>query len=274
MLIHGYTVDKNLPAFRKAFFLPDILTELDNQFAIWKWVSDMCDLPHLPQTIKDRFSRLLAALSDFFGQEEYRSDWKIDQTVCFEHNAELHKQLLDCEKKINHEMKTKFQCVSYIILELLEIADYTATEQDLSIFLEYLQKQGYLSDCPSNPARQQLRIELHNGKDPKLYYGDQLVAALPDAKNYPLRGFATVAENPASGYLGITVDGHLVNGSAFEIEDTKKRPVKVLLNQMFYVILQEDGSLVHNLRFCTELPSVPVRDVTLNQEDIRWTPME
>ena len=196
MLIHGYTVDKNLPAFRKAFFLPDILTELDNQFAIWKWVSDMCDLPHLPQTIKDRFSRLLAALSDFFGQEEYRSDWKIDQTVCFEHNAELHKQLLDCEKKINHEMKTKFQCVSYIILELLEIADYTATEQDLSIFLEYLQKK--------------------------------------------------------------------VQVFVF----------KVLLNQMFYVILQEDGSLVHNLRFCTELPSVPVRDVTLNQEDIRWTPME
>ena len=168
-------------------------------------------------------------------------------------------------------MKKQFQCLSYIILELMEIADYTATEQDLSIFLEYLQKRGYLTVCPSAPAHQQLIIKLYNGKKPQLYYGDQIVTDLPDAKNYSSREFVTVAEHPAVGYLGITKDGKLVNGSAFIIADTKKRPVKVLLNQMYYVILQEDGTLIHNLRFCTELPSVPIRDVTLSEDRIEWT---
>lgn len=272
MLIKGYTVDKNLPAFRKAFFLPDILSELDHQFALWKWASDMCDLPHLPQNTRDRLSKLLAAMRDFFAGS-HSSNWKIDQVSYFEHNAELQKRLLNWEQKVENKMKARFQCVSYIILELMEIAEYTATEQDASTFLEYLQKQGYCSVYHPDPVYHLLKVKLRDGKNPKLYYGEQIVTELPEAKNYPTRGFATVAEHPSTGYLGITKDGNLVNCSAFVIPSLKKRPVKVLLNQLYYVVLQEDGSLIHNLRFCAELPSVPVRDVVLNKDQIQWTPM-
>lgn len=272
MLINGYTVDKNLPAFRKAFFLPDILSELDHQFAFWKWASDMCDLPHLPQNTKDHLSKLLGALSEFFA-ENYGNNWKIDQATCFEHNVGLQKQLLTWEAKVDNSMKLRFQCLGYIILELMEIAEHTATEQDISTFLEYLQKQGFLPAHHSGPVRHKLTLKLRDGKNPKLYYGEQVVTELPETKNYPTKGFATVAEHPSTGYLGITKDGNLINCSAFVIPALKKRPVKVLMNQMCYVVLQEDGLLVHNLRFFTELPTVPVRDVSLDKDQIQWTPM-
>lgn len=272
MLINGDTVDKNLPAFRNAFFLPDILSELDLQLAFWKWASDMCDLPNLSQNTKDRLSILLDALSEFFA-ESYSNNWKIDQATYFEHNAGLQKQLLTWEAKVDNKMKPRFRCVGYIILELMEIAEYTATGQDISTFLEYLQKNGYLPVDHPIPGRHQLRIKLCDGKNPKLYYGDQIITDLPDAKNYPSKGFATVAEHPITGYLGITKDGTLINCSAFAIPALNKRPVKVLLNQLCYVILHEDGSLLHNLRFCAELPSVPVRDVVLNKDQIQWIPM-
>lgn len=273
MVIHGYTVDNNLPAFRKAFYLPDILTELNNQFAIWKWVVGMRDLPHLSQNIKDRLSKLLAAMSDFFGEKEYSENWKTVLITGIKCNTELQKQILNSEEKIDSRKKSQFYCLSYIVLELMEIADYTATEQDLHIFLEYLQKQDYRSGTSSGFAHQQLRIKLHNEKKPQLYCGDQIVTDLPDGRKNLLGEFVTVAEDPAAGYLGITKDGKLVNGSAFVIPELQKRPVKVLLNQMYYVILQEDGSLTHNLRFCTELPPVPVRDVTLSKDHIQWKPI-
>ena len=272
MLINGYTVDKNLPAFRKAFFLPDILSELDHQFAFWKWASDMCDLPHLPQNAKDRLSILRGALREFFAGN-HSNNWKLDQASYFERNAGLQKQILTWETKVDNKMKPRFRCVGYIILELMEIAEYAATEQDISTFLEYLQKHGYLSVDHPTPERNQLRIKLCDGKKTKLYYGDQIITDLPEAKNYPSKGFATVAEHPITGYLGITKDGTLINCSAFAIPALKKRPVKVLLNQLCYVVLQEDGSLLHNLRFCAELPSVPVRDVILNKDQIQWIPM-
>lgn len=272
MLINGYTVDKNLPAFRKAFLLTDILNELEHQFAFWKWASDMCDLPHLPQNTRDRLSKLLDAMRDFFAGNR-NSNWEIDQVSYFERNTGLQKKLLNWEQKIENKMKARFQCVAYIILELMEIAEYTATEQDASIFLEYLQKQGYFPISRPDPARHMLTLKLSDGKKTKLYYGEQIVTDLPEAKNYPTKGFATVAECSATGYLGITKDGNLVNCSAFVIPALKKRPVKVLLNQLYYVVLQEDGSLIHNLRFCAELPSVPVRDVTLNKDQIQWIPM-
>lgn len=269
MVIHGCTVDNNLPAFRKAFYLPDILTELDNQFAIWRWAGGMRDLPHLPQNTKDRFSRLLAAMKDFFREEKYGTDWKAALITGFACNAELQKQILNSQEKIDSRKESQFYCLSYIVLELMEIADYMATEQDVNIFQEYLQKQGYLSGPPSGLAHQQLRIKLNNGQKPQLYCGNQIVADLPDGR----KNFATAAEDPAAGYLGITKDGKLVNGSAFIIPEPKKRPVKVLLNPMYYVILLEDGSLMHNLRFCTELPSVPVCDVALSKDQIRWKPI-
>ena len=273
MLINGYTVDKNLPAFRKAFFLPDILKELDKRFAIWKWADDMRSLPHLPLETKERLDRLFSALKDFFDEEKCEGNWKINQESCFEHNAGLQKKLLSLEPKVENKMKARFQCAGYIILELMAIAEYSATETDTSIILEYLQNQGFFPVHQPDPERHQLKIKLRDEKNPKLYYGEQIVTDLPESKNYPSRGFATVAEHPSTGYLAITKDGNLVNCSAFVIPALKKRPVKVLLNQLCYVVLQEDGSLIHNLRFCAELPSVPVRDVVLNKDQIQWTPM-
>lgn len=272
MLINGCTVDKNLPAFRKAFLLSDILNELEDQFAFWKWASDMCDLPHLDQDTRNRLSKLLDAMRDFIAGNR-NSNWKINQVSYFEHNTGLQQKLLNWEQKVEHKMKSRFQCVAYIILELMEIAEYTATEQDASIFLEYLQEQGYFPISPPDPARHMLTLKLSDGKKPKLYYGDQIITDLPEAKNYPSKEFATVVEHPSTGYLGITKDGSLVNCSAFVIPASKKRPVKVLLNQLCYVVLQEDGSLLHNLRFCAELPSVPVRDVVLNKDQIEWIRM-
>lgn len=273
MLINGYTVDKNLPAFRKAFLLSDILKELDKRFAIWKWADDMRSLLYLPQKTKERFDRLFSALEDFFGEEKCGGNWKINQVSYFEYNAGLQKNLLSWEQKVENKMKARFQCAGYIILELMEIAEYSATEKDTSIILEYLQKQGYFPISNPDPVRHMLTLKLRDGKNPKLYYGEQIVTDLPEAKNYPSRGFATVAEHPATGYVGITKDGNLVNCSAFIIPPLKKRPVKVSLNQLCYVILQEDGTLIHNLRFCAELPSVPIRDVVLNNDRIQWTPM-
>lgn len=272
MLINGYTVDKNLPAFRKAFLLSDILNELDHQFAFWKWASDMCDLPHLPQNTRDRLSQLLAAMRDFFAGNR-NSNWKIDQDSYFECNTGLQKKLLNWGQKVDDKTKARFLCVAYIILELMEIAEYTATEQDESIFLEYLQKQGYFPISHPDSAHHLLTLKLRDGKNPKLYYGEQIVTDLPEVKNYPSKGFATVAEHPATGYVGITKDGNLVNCSAFVIPPLKKRPVKVMLNQLCYVVLQEDGSLIHNLRFCAELPNVPVRDIILNKDQVQWVPM-
>lgn len=272
MLIKGYTVDKNLPAFRKAFFLPDILSELEQQFAFWKWASDMCDLPYLPQNVKDRLSMLLSALGEFFS-ENHSNAWNLEQASYFSHNVGLQKQILIWETKLDNKMNPRFRCVGYIILELMEIAEYTATEQDISTFLEYLQKYGYLSVDRPAPERHQLRIELCDEITPKLYYGNRIITDLPSAKNFLLKGFATVAEHPTTGYLGITKDGALINRSAFVIPTLEKRPVKVLMNQMCYVILQEDGSLVHNLHFCTEIPTIPVCDVTLDKDQIQWTPM-
>lgn len=273
MLINGYTVDKNLPAFRKAFFLPDILNELDKRFAIWKWTDDMRSLPHLPQNTRDRLDKLFSALKDCFGEEKCGGNWEIDQASYFEHNTEFLKILLDWDRKVKNQMKVRFQCVAYTILELMEIAEYTATEQDRFSFQEYLQKQGYFPISHSDPVLHKLTIKLRDGKYPKLYYGEQIVTELPEARNYPTKGFATVAEHPITGYLGITKDGNLINCSAFVIPALEKRPVKVLMNQMCYVILQEDGSLVHNLRFWTDIPTVPVRDVSLDKDQIQWSPM-
>lgn len=273
MLINGYTVDRSLPAFRKLFFLPDILKELDKEVVILKWANDMRSLPHPPQATKDRLDKLVSALNDFFDAEKCGGNWKIDQATYFAHNAGLQKKLLDWEQKADHKMKARYACAAYIILELMEIAEYTATEQDASDCLEYLQEQNFFPVRHPDPAHHTLKIKLHNGKNPKLYYEGQIVADLPEAKNYPSRGFATVAEHPATGYVGITKDGNLVNCSAFVIPPLKMRPVKVLLNQLYYVILQEDGSLIHNLRFCAELPTVPVRDVILNKDQVQWVPM-
>lgn len=271
MQINGETVDRNLPAFRKAFFLPDILYELDGQFALWKWASDMCDLPHLPQKTKERFSVLRDALKEFFAGN-CSNRWKIDQASYFEHNGRLQKQLLNWEPKVEKRMTPQFRCVGYIILELMEIAEYTAKDEDISTFTEYL-KRDILPAQLSDPVRPQLKVKLRDGKNPKLYYGEQIVSDLPDAKKYRSSVFATVAEHPSTGYLAITKDGKLINCSAFEIPALKKRPVKVLLNQLCYVILQEDGSLIHNLRFCPELPTVPVRDVVLDKDQLQCTPM-
>lgn len=264
MIINGCTVDKNLPAFRKAFFLPDLLHELDYQFAIWKWIGDMCELPHLSQNTKERFAEIKNAMRDFF-ENAKGNDWTIDATSYSETRGGFMNHLRKWNQRIKPEMNVQFQSLCYIILELMAVAGYSATTQDESTFLAYLDKHDYfLTQC--------LEIKLRGGKYPQLYYGDQMVTELPNTNRYPSRGLATMTEHPNVGFLGITEDGYLVNCSAFMIPALKKRPVKVLMNQMNYVILLEDGSLVHNLRFC-EVPSVPVRDISLDRDHMYWTPM-
>lgn len=266
MKLQGYNVDKNLPAFRKWFALSDILEALDHQFAvIWDWINGMCDLPHLPEAA-EQFARVREAMNLYYGDCSGLDTemFRISDSAC---NEALVQQMNQWSENVKPEMLPKYQTMCFVLHGLMDLAEYSSGKEDWEKIREFLEEQElFKKKC--------LSIRMNGKNNPGLYYGNTLVTGLPGADREKNRQFGviTMSAHPDTGYLGISKDGRLINGSAFLISSLEKRPVKVLSNQMCYVILLEDGTLVHNLRF-SKLPEGPVRDVKLVRDQLSWTKM-
>ena len=87
------------------------------------------------------------------------------------------------------------------------------------------------------------------------------------------KGLAYAAAHPDTGYLGITAEGKLKNGSAFDVPPVEKKAVKVCINQGAYAVLYEDGSIAHNLRGLP-LPESPLKTIALAGARLEWETMD
>jgi len=253
-------IGKNLAAFRSAFDIPALLRQLKDPLAHYLWLNEMSQQSYLPEKTLERLEKAGKALGVLCFEESAPVP-----VLTQENDPALYAQLLQWQEDIKQDQKKKYQAVGVWLLSLMAVADRTASEEDTDALLHFLSEEGYLAF--------RLELRLNGKKQPLLYYRDKLVTALPAGEECRRYGWVTGVTDPESGGLGITREGKLDNRSAFPIPTPEKRPVKVLLSRMCYVILLEDGSLLHNLRF-SPLPERGVKDVKLVRDRISWTDME
>lgn len=89
--------------------------------------------------------------------------------------------------------------------------------------------------------------------------------APPDARvkaRYP--DIALTAVDEYTGFLGVTLSGAFVNGSAIDIPEPKKRVVTPLIYRARYALLLEDGTVEHNFPE-VETPKTGVKDMRIDE---------
>lgn len=132
-------------------------------------------------------------------------------------------------------------------------------------------RQQMLSDPPADKAfsegegQRKLSISCSPTEGTILLCGDKTIGRLPMSQRCMKRVPEAISAmyDEDTGYLAITEDGRLINGSMFEIPEVKKKVVKVLISKMNYALLLEDGTVHHNFKYADE-PRRFVYDLALD----------
>ena len=267
MQFNGFLVD-NIGSFRKYFSLKDLLESLDIQVVFLNWLETMLKSGGLDTHTEASIQHIQKA---FFCWIKDLEDSNINQIILSKKETQktsFESMVFRLEKEIIEEKKYSYWTLCFILCELLEISEYKMTEEDEELIYNFFVKQGLLT-------KDILKIHVKKNREVILLFKDNIIAEfLPvNTKLYEEKNIIIVSEHPDCGYLGITKEGKLYNASAYQVPEIQKKAVKVCMNQGGYIILLEDGSIVHNFRF-SNLPIVPMKNIDLYGEQILWELMD
>ena len=247
MKIDGYNVDSP-GSFRKHFSLPALLNFLEQPVVFKAWMKAMADSCTEPSTQK-LLQQLEAAYHCRCSGEDNPDAPDLEELPG---SASENQRLFPAEIAC-------FQNDCYIISLLLEIGQHTVTESDIQAVHAVLR-----------PRRLWMRIS--PGKPPVLCCGEREIEPLPQPQSLPaFPELVSAAQDPDTGFLGITAGGSLVNGSALHVPPVEGKVVKALLRHDRFALLLEDGTVVHNLVPETALPS-KAENIRLTESELICTP--
>lgn len=267
MQFGGYSVD-NIGSFRRHFSMRELLDALDIQVVFGNWLKVILSSGGLEPSAEE----LLREAEEAFycwTQDTYSAEWADQEKwaeLCGADTAACREFLL-WEKEVAEEKRNTYRTLCRMLCCLLAAGGYTASEEEYGLVRSFFEAQGILEKpCLS------LRVE---GNRSRLYFRGEIVEEYAQECSGFCRekGLAYAAAHPDTGYLGITAEGELKNGSAFEVPPTEKRAVKVCINQGAYAVLYEDGSIAHNLHGI-HLPETSLKNIALTGPRLEWETMD
>lgn len=268
MQFDGFSVD-HIGSFRQHFLVADLLEAIDIQIVFANWINSILKSGGLDMATIG----LIREVQDYFDFWTKRADdgglaETMDLSRWQDRNADLCRKFMQWESKIGENNRSAYHSFCMMFCLLLEVGEYSVSSEEEEIIYSFLIRQELV-------ARDLLKVYVMGQNRVSLFCGEQFVTDIPLAKSvfYRENNLVSVAENQDTGYLGITAEGDLLNGSAFELPEIGSKVVKTCINQGAYAILLEDGSIVHNLRDSI-LPEAPVKNIDLFGEQLSWQLME
>lgn len=271
MVFRGYTID-NIAGYRKYFDIEELLRALDGQVVFAHWINEAMESSELEETTASFLASIREAFRSWSLSEENESvqdakDWK-----CLVENLDAAwiKKIDAIEPKKAGKERKCFHNMVYLIVLLFKLANRQMEESDTEVVCDFLcQNFAY------GEKEGQARIFLHNvkGKDGAWYLqnGTKVIR-----KHKAEEGRLSFAKDLVQssvdrhmGSLGVTKEGTVWNASAFVLPKLQKKAVKACISHGHYVILLEDGSIVHNL-IEAETPYEAVVDVALSGTHLVW----
>ena len=271
----------DLTGFKQHFSMDELLLYMKNEVILQIWINELSGKDFLSEEEKWLMGELSSAFTCWRCEKENESIRSITGFACFDQkNNEIFAELL---KEPPAKKQELFRNGCYIIYLLTELGKHVITKEEAADIKEFLRPMGTVEDRKNEDQAQSshnrskemeqtknkyLWICMDNGK-PYLYCQDKMIASLPAPKGLQqFPDLVSAAQDPYTGFLGIDTQGRLVNGSAFPIADIKRKAVKAVLNSMYYAVLLEDGSIVHNIRWETGIPERAV-NIDLTGERLR-----
>lgn len=249
MYIDGYCVD-SLDSFRIHFSLSALLDYLNQPVIFKKWISAIQNTDSVSE--HNNLLELDKAFLHWCNHTE-NPEVKSPEDFIFRHPEN---QIL-----FQNYNKDNNKNLCYILYLLIELSDVILSDQEIQIASEFLASRTSL-----------LRICLDSDGLPVLYQGTRKIDILSRPQNLSqFPELISATQDPDTGFLGISQDGRLVNGSALWIPVLSKKPVKVLLCQNLYAILLEDGSILHN--FLWDPPQIPAENISIQGDRLIATPV-
>lgn len=262
MKLNGFVVE-GITGFRKNFSLNQILDYIDSQVVFMQWLEQL-DKASIGGECASYVEALREAFLCWCQERENSHAVGIDRLLqCFQQNRKLLVAFENWRFELSFEDIKLYENYCYIIILLLQLGDHEATEaevEEIRMFTsrlfgkeEVMLMIQYFHGIPY----------LCNGNRPvSILYADERIK-----KKYGNLVSASLDED--TGFLGVTEEGNLINGSALEISVVGRTVVKALISRNHYVLLHQDGCISHNLEF-TRLPECRVLDVALQGDHLVW----
>lgn len=290
MYFDGYKI-KNLESYRAYFRLRELLKAVDGQLPFQQWLdedligedNELCKLIHDVYNCWAK-SEESEKSKTLFNRDVLKNE--LEKIQGSDLGSQMRK-LLD-EDQDNE----KLACYCCLICLLIQLSEKELPQDDVDYLIQHIAKkypgkknieshqeeqsvycQQMLSDPPADRAfseseeQRKLSISRSPTEGTILLYGDKTIGRLPMSQRCMKRVPEAISAmyDEDTGYLAITEDGRLINGSMFEIPEMKKKVVKALISKMNYALLLEDGTVYHNFK-CADEPRRFVYDIALDDE--------
>lgn len=267
MQFGGYSVD-NIGSFRRHFSLRELLDALDIQIVFGNWLKVILSSGGLEPS-EERLLRKAEEAFYCWTREIYDAEWTghIKWAEPYSADEAVRRKFVLWEKEVAEEKRSRYRILCHMLCCLLEVGGHTASEEEDGLLRGFFEAQGVLE-------KPYLSLRVEEGR-PRLYFRGEIVEeyARECGRLCGEKELVYAAAHQDTGYLGITAEGKLKNGSAFEVRPEGKKAVKVCINQGAYAVLYEDGSIAHNLKGA-HLPEIPLKNIALTGARLEWEAMD
>lgn len=249
----------NIDAFRRNFSLEELIDLVNSETALRLWISQQKELPY-PEEERELLRALETSITCWCSETENEAMTRNSApSYLIKENKTAFELLLS---KIPAGSEKLYWNGCYLFFLLVELGRHVLTPSETAELNHFLSGKFTL-----------LRIGFSGGVPVLLCRARQMC---PLSVPRTISGFpamVTTEWHETSGFLGVDDKGRLVNGSRFHIAVPEKSVVKTQLNAMFYALLLEDGSVLHNL--ARGVPkALRAADISLNGEQLSYTSLE
>lgn len=266
----------NLKSYRMYFRLRELLNAVDRRLPFEQWLDDVLkrEDDELHGLIHDVYN-CWAAPETLFNRAVLVNE--LERIQDSDLGSQM-RQLLDKDRD-----NEKLACYCCLMCLLIRLSGKKLPPNDVADLIQHIAEkypgkknieppqeeqsvyrrrcQQMLSDPPADRAfseseeQRKLSISCSPTEGTILLCGDKTIGRLPMSQRCMKRVPEAISAmyDEDTGYLAITEDGRLINGSMFEIPEMKKKVVKVLISKMNYALLMEDGTVHHNFKYADEL---------------------
>lgn len=264
MVFDGFSVD-NIWGFKQHFSVKGLIEAIDNQFVLVNWFH----IIKASGSLDDNEKELLEKIQHDYGllsADAECTEWAQLRDVS-NANGDFAQKLLLWEKSVDSKRSRQYRNFCIMLLRFLALGNHTiGGDSEEEIVLNYLIEEGYVKTAL-------LELKRIDHEKVGIYYDESLVAEMKCEQESQGNELVFTAGHKDTGYIGIDKRGEIINKSAFHIPAVEGKAVKAAINQAAYVILLENGKLIHNLKF-TDLPEAPVKNMELHGEQLVWQLME
>lgn len=227
----------NIEGLRKNFNINEIIELVDTGTVLLIWLKHQKAVPMADEKKKiiDLLEQMIECRLNENQNKKMESKISFSCTIA---DNQLKLQKLLCDLSDTLAIKYRDQCT--ILFMIAELADYTLSDSECSSIRHHLMDALQTEQTILN-------VEEKYGKPRLMLNGTKISDLLPGKTIKGFPEMITTAQNSYSGFIGIDYNGCLVNGSRFEIKRIERKAVKVAINSLYYVILLDNGEIVHNM---------------------------